>query len=70
MDDKIVKSIELCDTQWRAESVSVNSGTVCIAYHHHATLLCGLLFCFQKPGKVLMSRHRLTAHLVQSSHKQ
>ena len=64
MDDKIVKSIELRDTQWHAQSVSVNNyGTVCTTVTQHC-------YCFRKRGKVLMSRQCLTAHLFQSSHKQ
>ena len=35
MDDKIVKSIELCDTQWHAQSVSVNCGTACTTITQH-----------------------------------
>ena len=42
MDDKIVKSIELHDTQWYAQSVSVNCGTVCTTITQH----CYMIYCF------------------------
>ena len=65
MDDNIVKSIKLHDTQWHAQSV--NCGTVCTNVTQHSY---SLLFCFRKRGKVLISRQWLTAYLVQSSLKQ
>ena len=43
MDHKIVKSVELRDTQWHAQSVSVNiCGTVCTNVTQH----CYMVYCF------------------------